>query len=422
MPLKPVEADEFASALVRLGPFEPRPRIAVAVSGGADSLCLALLADAWARARGGAAVGLIVDHGLRSESADEARLTLARLACRGIPGEILTLRDLVAGSALAARARVARYAALEAACARHGIVHLLLGHHAGDQAETVVLRRAAGSGADGLAGMASLVERAQVRLLRPLLEIAPGRLRAGLRRAGLGWVEDPSNADPRATRARVRMERGDPEGDGVETAVLVREAAMAARARREREQGWFSALARQVNLHAEGYAVLCPSVLPTPAWGALLRVIGGRLYAPSPVALAAAPRPGTLAGVQLLPAGRWGPAGALLAVREAAAMAGPVPAVAGALWDGRFRLLTNCLPPGATLGALGKDAARVRERKLPDAVARTLPAVRVGGRLAAVPHLGYSTLDMREEIVVRFVPAAPLAGAGFVTGADMNAA
>ncbi len=127
----PLTPDEFAALLAPLGPFEPRVQLAVAVSGGADSTALALLADAWARARGGAVLALIVDHGLRAESAAEAALTMARLAARGIAARVLTLRGLERGPALAARARAARYAALEAACRAAGVVHLLLGHHAG---------------------------------------------------------------------------------------------------------------------------------------------------------------------------------------------------------------------------------------------------------------------------------------------------
>ena len=133
--------------------------------------------------------------------------------------------------------------------------------------------------------------------------------------------------------------------------------------------------------------------LAPPAFAALLQALAGAPYPPADAiavaALAAAPRPATLAGVRLLPAGRLGPG--LLAVREPAAMAPPVPARSGAVWDGRFRLGDAALaPPDATLGALGDDAARLRRLSpLPSAVLRTLPAVRLGAALLAVPHLFY---------------------------------
>jgi tRNA(Ile)-lysidine synthase len=130
--------------------------------------------------------------------------------------------------------------------------------------------------------------------------------------------------------------------------------------------------------------------------------------------LAAAPRPATLGGVRLLPAGRLGPAGALLLVREAAAMAAPVPA--DAVWDGRFRLL-GAAPVGSTLGGLGSDAVAVRGRRLPDAVARSLPALRIAGKLFAVPHLGYPDPGVCAYARVAFAPSSPVSGAGFLSGA-----
>src|SRR4051794_23872744 len=134
----------------RLGPFEPNPMIAVAVSGGADSMTLAVLAGDWARRRGGAIQALIVDHGLRKASAIEARITLERLAGLGIPGRVLTITDLDQGPALAERARIRRYAVLAEACASSGVLHLLLGHHAADQVETLAMRVLRGSQTHGL--------------------------------------------------------------------------------------------------------------------------------------------------------------------------------------------------------------------------------------------------------------------------------
>ncbi|HET9020133.1 MAG TPA: ATP-binding protein, partial [Acetobacteraceae bacterium] len=90
----PLDAAGFAVLLDPLGPFEPRSRLAVAVSGGADSLALALLADAWARGRGGEVRALIVDLGLRPGAAAEAALTRTRLATRGIGARVLTLTGL----------------------------------------------------------------------------------------------------------------------------------------------------------------------------------------------------------------------------------------------------------------------------------------------------------------------------------------
>lgn len=391
------------------------------MSGGADSLALTLLANSWARARGGSILALSVDHGLRIEAAAELAAVIALLAARGIAGRVLTLR-LMPGARAGERARRARYAALTAACAAEGIVHLLLGHHAADQAETVALRRAAGSGEAGLAGMAALVATSEVLLLRPLLDVAPGRLRAVLRREGVAWIEDPSNADPSSPRARVRATHDDPDGSGPVTAALVAEAAAHGLARAAREVSDAAALAASARFHPEGYAVLSPTNLPSSALAALLRTIGGAEYPigdDAAVIFAGAPGPATVGGVRRLAAGRHGGAGDWIVCREDAAMAEAVEARGGAVWDGRFRL-HRAAASDCTIGALGADAAllppRVR-RHLPAAVVRTLPAIRLGSTLVAVPHLQFPDDVACAPFQIVFAPPVPAAGAPFVSAA-----
>jgi tRNA(Ile)-lysidine synthase len=406
-----------------LGPFEPRPRLAVAVSGGADSLALALLADHWARGVGGDARALIVDHGLRPAAAAEAALTRDRLAGRGIAAEVIGLAGLGHGPGLAARARAARYAALEAACRDAGRLHLLLGHHAADQAETLAMRMLAGSGAAGRAAMPALTETAGVRLLRPLLGVAPMRLRATLAAARLDWVEDPSNADPAAQRARLRRLRRDRDGHGPATRAAVAAAAASGRERTQSERLLAAELARRASLYPEGYALLRPGKLPAPALAALLRAVGGAAWAPAPARveqLAGALRAATLGGVRLLPAGRLS-AGAWLIVREADAMAPPVAARPGAVWDNRFRLLNaDGLPPDTVLGATGDAAAGLRRRSgLPAAVLRTLPALWRGGALVAVPYLCYTAASGTRGPTVLFAPPSPVACAAFAPAASV---
>src|SRR5712692_9076186 len=129
-----------------LGPFEARPRLAVAVSGGPDSLALAILCHRWAAARGGEAFALSVDHRLRPESAAEVRQVRRWLRALGIPHHVLVWKRPGArpSSALQAAARAARYGLLAQWCSRRGVLHLALAHHAGDQAETVLMRLARG--------------------------------------------------------------------------------------------------------------------------------------------------------------------------------------------------------------------------------------------------------------------------------------
>jgi tRNA(Ile)-lysidine synthase len=199
-----LDGGTFARLMAPFEPFEATPVIAVAVSGGRDSLALALLAQGWATARGGRVIGLVVDHALRAEAAAEAAAALRVLRQHRIEGTILHWPGAKPSSGLQEAARAARYRLLRDECRRRGILHLLLGHHADDQAETIAMRAVRRSGPDGLAGMAALVEQPEVRVLRPLLGIGRSRLTATLLERGVTWLDDPSNADPRFERARLR--------------------------------------------------------------------------------------------------------------------------------------------------------------------------------------------------------------------------
>jgi tRNA(Ile)-lysidine synthase len=376
------------------------------VSGGADSLCLAWLLRSW-----GDPVALIIDHGLRASSKAEAALTAERLQSFGVPAEIITLTGV---GPTAAEARASRYAALLGAMGRWGLSDLLLGHHVADQAETVLMRRRAASGAAGLAGMAAITHVRQVRLVRPLLGVDPARLRATLCAAGLAWVEDPSNRNPAYLRSRLRLEIG--RSGGMPELVSAAAAAAASRAVADREAA--AALGASVEIHPAGYAVWRPGALPPAALAALIRCLSGRAFSPGTNAvarIAANPAPCVLAGVRLLPAGKKGRG--MLLVREAAAMAPPVAAAPGAAWDGRFTLH---VPDGQTVaglvfGAVGPSAAALRgATDLPDAVLRTLPALWRNGVLAAVPHIGYRASGACDGLEASFTPAHPLAGAPFL--------
>jgi len=348
--------ETFAAAMARLGPYGATPRLAVAVSGGADSTALALLARDW----GADVLALIVDHGLRAESGAEAALTAARLSARGIETQILRL-EMPPGPALQERARAARHEALAQAALAAGRLHVLLGHHAADQSETVQMRAA--RGARGLEGMSAWSARRDILLLRPLLAVQPAVLREFLRENAMEWVEDPSNLSPRFERVRIRTSgtRAEP---------------VDAAPRQARESEAAAYLARHATIRPEGFALLDAAHAPVSALGALIRVLGGAQYAPRQAALAALAenlRPATLGGVRILPAGRLGPGWLLL--REPAGMALPIPAAPGAIWDNRFRLAAGA--PGQTLGALGQDAKKFHKfNALPSIVLRTQPCLR----------------------------------------------
>ncbi|MCQ4162857.1 tRNA lysidine(34) synthetase TilS [Roseomonas sp. GC11] len=388
-PRTPPSAAEFATLMAPLGPFPRGARFAAGVSGGPHSLALALLARDFAASRGGEVVGLVVDHGLRAESAAEAGWTAAALRGQGIAARILAL-GLARGSAIQERARAGRLAALLEAAEQEGCPWLLLGQHAGDQAETLLFRALRGSGEAGLAGMAAARPAPQAMILRPLLGMAPLRLEALLAARGIAPLRDPSNQDRRFARVRLRQALADPGGEGAGTAALGQAARAFATRRARTEQRIAERIGAAVTLHPEGWAsleaaALGRDALAARALAALLRLISGAEHAP-PLAAAAAlleRGQGTLHGV-LWREGRL--------CREPAACAPPIPATPGALWDGRW-VLPWALPEsppggeGLLLGAAGAVERRLRQG-LPADVAAGLPALWRGTQRLAIPALG----------------------------------
>lgn len=440
-PAAALNAVEFAEAMAGLGPWEARARLAVAVSGGSDSLALALLADGWARARGAGLLLLIVDHGLRAESKAEAEQVRVWLDARGLAVAVLRAgeeaRTEQAGS-LQERARRLRYRLLLEECILRRIPHLLLAHHRDDQVETVLMRLVRGSGLRGLAAMAPAAlapgSAGRVRLLRPLLAVPKARLRAVLEAAGQVWVEDPSNADPRHERVRWRRLMPVLEAGGVDPGRLAAGAARLAQARAAQDRAvasWLAGAASpsgygHVAVRMEGFPDLPPAVAEA-ALARLLGAVGGGPYAPRRERLMRAVEalrscPGrlarTLAGCMLsLDHHR------LLVTREPAATVGTCPARPGfLLWDGRFELTlvgpTERLV-GFTISCLGADGLAEARRRLrragatmpqaPASQLQTVPALWQDGGLVEAPHLP-AVAAGPAMAAVAWAPRAPLTG------------
>jgi tRNA(Ile)-lysidine synthase len=423
----PVVDAEFAAAMARLGPFESRPFLAVAVSGGADSLALLILAERWARERGGRVAALTVDHRLREAAAGEAASVARFCAARGIGHETLTLAAPRGGGNVEAAAREARYARLAAWCLARGSLHLLVAHHREDQAETVLLRLARGSGVDGLAAMAPVRELPECRLLRPLLGVPRARLRALLAAEGVtDRAVDPMNADPRFARARLRRAAALLESAGLSPERLAATAARLGDARAALEADVADLLARAVAIDPAGYAWLDPAPLARApreirlrALARVVTTVSGRRYPPRYDRLLAAASgltaARTLGGCRLVPRD-----GRILVCREAAAAAGPEALAPGrrVLWDGRFLVaLAAGAPDGLTIGALGRETLPEPVRGLVPAPARAaLPALRDEAGVVAVPPLGFFAAGQRSERLLAafsFQPARTLASAGF---------
>jgi len=405
-PAAPLSPAEFAACMAPLGPFEAAPRLAVGVSGGADSLALTLLLHHWAGGRGGGILALTVDHGLRPESGAEAARLGLWLAARGIPHAVLPWTGPKPASGIQAAARTARHGLLVDYCRGAGILHLALAHHRGDQAETQWLRAGMGSGPDGLAGMAAVRELADLRLLRPLLPLARSRLEATCTAHGQPWLDDPSNRADRFARVRARRalaEAGPATLDG-----LAETARRLGLARSAADAQLADILAEHACFFPEGWLTLDPRAITRPPFDTACRLlarlvaaVGGAAYPPRRerlerlvVALRAGKPGGASLGGCLLRPARGGD---LLLCREPAAVSGPISLDSGgtAVWDGRFRFRWRGAGTltVAALDRMAEAAARTLSPRsarlvgLPAAVRRTLPALWRGDRLTAVPHL-----------------------------------
>jgi len=198
----------FCQAMDGFGGFEANPFLMVAVSGGADSMALCLLAHKWCQSRGGKVLAVTVDHDLRPGSAAEAVLVHNWLKAYGILHITKMWSDIKPTSAVESAARDARYHLLDEAAAEFGCLHLLLGHHADDQRETVAMRRLRDPKRQSLgqAGMAAVSYRSQTRVLRPLLRVGKAQLEAFCRTFRQDWAEDPTNASMSYERNRIRRD------------------------------------------------------------------------------------------------------------------------------------------------------------------------------------------------------------------------
>ncbi len=179
-------------------------RVAVGYRGGADSTALLHAAAArWP----GQVRALHVHHGLQAAADEFVRHCERECAALGVPLRTVHVDGRhQPGESPEDAARRARYAALAKAASEEGCASVLLGQHADDQAETLLLALSRGAGLPGLAAMARSFTRHGVQFHRPLLEVRGGALRDWLRHTRTAFVEDPTNADPAFTRNRIRLQ------------------------------------------------------------------------------------------------------------------------------------------------------------------------------------------------------------------------
>jgi tRNA(Ile)-lysidine synthase len=367
--------------------------IAVAVSGGGDSLALLHLAY-----RVGAKVHAVtVDHDLRAGAAAEIALVAGQCAAWGIPHQVLIWEHggQIAGNLMAA-ARAARYALLADWARGAGVGTVWLAHTADDQAEGFLMALARGAGLDGLSGMRADWAKDGVRFVRPVLAVSRQMLRDHLIAHGIGWAEDPSNSNDRFTRSRIRKALAvlAPLGIGAAQIAQVVQNLAAVRAAMDQTladwaSGHVETIAGTIRIDRAGFEALSLEHRRRLIVAAL-RWLNRAEHSPRGAdqgrfleALSQG-RGATLQGVRARITPR-----AIHLVRELRAVAGAT-AAPGALWDGRWQV-SGPFQTGAEIRALGLAGLALRpdwrDSDLPRDALITSPAIWCGDTLIAVPLL-----------------------------------
>ena len=259
--------------------------IGLAVSGGADSLALMLLAQRWAAAqpRPPRLHVYSVDHGLRPEAAGEVKTVLAAAAALGLPATPLHWTGTKPRTSIQEAARTARYRLFAAAMRQDRVPVLLTAHHRSDQAETILMRMAHGSGVEGLKGMSAFAKVEGVHVHRPLLGIDPAALLAVVKDAGLVPVLDPSNEDEHYERVRWRKALPGLSALGLDPAALAGFAQRMATADEAILHMANAAFVDQVRLDGFGAGHVqldalraLPTAVAVRVLGRVLNIVGGR--------------------------------------------------------------------------------------------------------------------------------------------------
>jgi tRNA(Ile)-lysidine synthase len=402
----PLEAfsDEEIDSL--FSPVAGARHIALAVSGGSDSMALLRLAARWAGKR--RLTVLTVDHGLRPGSAEEAEQVCRWAAALGPPHVTLRWEGEKPSTGIQAKARKVRYRLMREWCEANAVSALLTAHTIDDQAETVIMRIARGTSIEGMAGIAPALSLSPSLVLhRPLLGVERARLRRKLTALGQAWIEDPSNEDDRFERVRVRRLMPALAEIGVSTESLALLASRALSAHRALCEATTQFLARFSQHHAEGYCTIVRADHDVLTEEAKVRVLVrqiGRYGGGS------APERNEL---ELLSAAlclgrntRRTLGGAIVATRTKHILIGrepgrvdprSFPLVDGMVWDNRF-IIRAARTEGLAVAPAALPVSRKIRKEIPDFVCRSLPAIFDGAQLVAIPSIGFGEPGFAAEL------------------------
>jgi tRNA(Ile)-lysidine synthase len=251
-----------------------KKKFAIAVSGGSESLALSILAKLYSLEQSSDFATLIVDHGLRKESANEAKQTFRNLKKNNIKAEILTYRGSKFTSNIQKRARDLRYDLFQKYCKKNKIRFLILAHHQDDLIENFYIRLIRGSGIKGLTSLQNVSEiNKDFYLLRPLLHFKKEELLNLTKKIFSTWIEDPSNLNEKFLRVRIRKMQFKLQKEGFDPKRVLKTIENLNTAKNSLDFYVLKSEKKYLNFFKEGYATLKSSIFKNEAPEVIFRVI-----------------------------------------------------------------------------------------------------------------------------------------------------
>ena len=258
----------------KISSFIGKERFAIAVSGGSDSLALSVLAKLYSLENNNAFVSLIIDHKLRKESAEEARVTYKNLTQNKIKAKILTYQGEKFSSNIQKKARDLRYDLFHKYCAKNKIKFLILAHHQDDLIENFYIRLIRGSGIKGLTSLQNIFEYSKdFYLLRPLLNFNKQELLSVTKKSYSSWIEDPSNKNDKFLRVRIRKMQTKLQKEGFDPKRIIKTIDNLNTAKDSLDFYIFKSEKKYLNFYKEGYTTLKSSIFNNEAQEVIFRVI-----------------------------------------------------------------------------------------------------------------------------------------------------
>ncbi len=392
----PDAKDDFHLLYQLLGEHK---KLALAVSGGSDSTALMLLAADWARQnnRQNDIHVLTVDHALRRNSHKEAKQVYRAAKALGLPCHILIWQHQGQTSKIQETARRNRYKLMGEWCNANGFAGIITAHNSDDQAETMLMRLARGSGVDGLSAMNARSQLFGATVYRPLLDVSKHQLKKVVTNAGHDWIEDPSNQNEKFERIRVRSAMAAIEKSGIELSAINLSTKRLKRASSALETITDQFMTTSVTVYNTGHCEIDRKALQTLpdeiAIRTLTRLLEWAGGANEPVRMAKTER--LFETLRSSNTEKHTLGGAHLAVRKNSLLIGrefgritPDLRVGVREWDNRFTFTSrqNVQPYGLLIDHDDRD----RPPQLPYFVACSLPAFLNDDKTITIPHLDFT--------------------------------